>query len=58
MPDQHKLGFALWTRRAVAQLIKQFWGINIPVRTMGTYLKRWEFTPQKALDLKRRGQSH
>ena len=31
MPDQHKLGFALWTRRAVAQLIKQFWGINIPV---------------------------
>ena len=25
IPDQHKLGFALWTRRAVAQLIKQFW---------------------------------
>lgn len=49
MPDQHKLGFALWTRRAVAQLIKQFWGINIPVRTMGTYLKRWGFTPQKPL---------
>jgi len=47
MPDQFKLGFALWTRRAIAQLIKQFWGISIPVRTMGDYLKRWGFTPQK-----------
>ncbi|MDP1069471.1 winged helix-turn-helix domain-containing protein, partial [Klebsiella pneumoniae] len=45
MPDQHKLGFALWTRRAITQLIKQFWGIDIPVRTMGDYLKRWGFTP-------------
>lgn len=49
MPDQHKLGFALWTRRAITQLIKQFWGIDIPVRTMGDYLKRWGFTPQKPL---------
>ena len=47
MPDQFKLGFALWTRRSIAQLIKQFWGIDIPVRTMGDYLKRWGFTPQK-----------
>ncbi|WP_409523218.1 IS630 family transposase [Nitrincola sp. MINF-07-Sa-05] len=49
MPDQYKLGFALWTRRAIAQLIKQLWGIDIPVRTMGDYLKRWGFTPQKPL---------
>lgn len=47
MPDQYKLGFALWTRRSIAQLIKQFWGISIPERTMGDYLKRWGFTPQK-----------
>ncbi len=47
MPGQYKLGFALWTRRSIAQLIKQFWGISIPVRTMGDYLKRWGFTPQK-----------
>lgn len=47
MPDQFKLGFALWTRRSVAQLIKQLWGLDIPVRTMGDYLKRWGFTPQK-----------
>ncbi len=49
MPDQYKLGFALWTRRAIAQLIKQFWGLDIPIRTMGDYLKRWGFTPQKPL---------
>jgi transposase len=49
MPDQYKLGFALWTRRAIAQLIKQQWGIDIPVRTLGDYLKRWGFTPQKPL---------
>jgi transposase len=49
MPDQYKLGFALWTRRAIAQLIKQFWGIDIPVRTLGDYLKRWGFSPQKPL---------
>ncbi|MCV6587550.1 MAG: IS630 family transposase [Marinobacterium sp.] len=49
MPDQHKLNFALWTRRAVQQLIKQLWGIQMPIRTVGEYLKRWGFTPQKPL---------
>jgi len=49
MPDQLKLPFALWTRRAVAQLIEERFGITLPVRTMGEYLKRWGFTPQKPL---------
>lgn len=49
MPDQYKLGFALWMRRAIAQLIKQLWGISIPVRTMGHYLKRWGFARHKPL---------
>lgn len=50
MPDQHKLGgFALWTRRAIAQLVKQLWGIDTPVRTLGDYLKRRGSTPQKLL---------
>jgi len=48
-PDQLKLPFALWTRMAVQQLIKQFWGIEVPIRTIGDYLKRWNFTPQKPL---------
>jgi len=48
-PDQLKLPFALWTRIAVQQLIKRLWGIDMPIRTVGEYLKRWGFTPQKPL---------
>jgi transposase len=48
-PDQLKLGFALWTRSAVAELIEQKFGICLPVRTVGNYLKRWGFTPQKPM---------
>ncbi len=48
-PDQLKLPFALWTRLAVKQLIKQEWSINMPIRTVGEYLKRWGFTPQRPL---------
>lgn len=46
-PDQLKLAFALWTRRAVCELIERECGIKMPVRTCGEYLKRWGFTPQK-----------
>jgi len=46
-PDQLKLSFALWTRDAVRLLIKQQYGIAMPIRTVGEYLKRWGFTPQK-----------
>ena len=48
-PDQLKFSFALWTRKAVKQLIKHFYSIEMPVRTVGEYLKRWGFTPQKPL---------
>ncbi|MCZ7555768.1 MAG: IS630 family transposase [Bacteroidia bacterium] len=47
MPDQLKLSFALWTRQAVVELIKLRFGITMPIRTVGHYLKRWGFTPQK-----------
>lgn len=46
-PDQLKLPFVLWTRDAVKILIKQQFGIAMPIRTVGEYLKRWGFTPQK-----------
>ena len=39
-PDQLKLPFALWTRVAVKQLIKEHWGMEVPIRTIGDYLKR------------------
>ncbi len=48
-PNQLKLPFALWTRIAVKQLIEQLWSIRMPIRTVGEYLKRWGFTPQKPL---------
>lgn len=48
-PEQLKLEFALWTRAAVVLLIQQEFGIELPIRTMGEYLKRWGFTPQKPI---------
>lgn len=48
-PDQFKLIFALWTRQAVQELIKIRFGLNMPIRTVGEYLRRWGFTPQKPL---------
>ena len=48
-PDQLKLSFALWTRDAVKLLIMQRYGIEMPIRTVGEYLKRWGFTPQKPI---------
>jgi transposase len=46
-PLQLKLTFALWTRDAVRLLIEQKCGFTMPIRTVGEYLKRWGFTPQK-----------
>ena len=48
-PEQLKLPFALWTRRAVQQLVKRLFSIDMPIRTVGEYLKRWGYTPQKPL---------
>jgi transposase len=48
-PDQLKMPYALWTRGAVAELIWHRYGIKLPVRTMGLYLSRWGFTPQKPI---------
>ena len=48
-PDQSKLTFALWTRQAVQELIQQRYGRQMPIRTVGEYLSRWGFTPQKPL---------
>ena len=48
-PDQMKLPFALWSRKAVQQLVFELWSIKMPIRTVGEYLMRWNFTPQKPL---------
>lgn len=48
-PEQLKMEFALWNRGAVMQLIKQEYGIQLSIRAVGNYLKRWGFTPQKPI---------
>jgi transposase len=46
-PDQLKLPFALWSREAVRDLIRLRLGIALALRTVGDYLQRWGFTPQR-----------
>jgi transposase len=46
-PQKLKIPSALWTRQAVRELIQQQVGIRLPIRTVGEYLRRWGFTPQK-----------
>jgi transposase len=46
-PQQLKLPFALWNRKAIQSAIYQMWRVKIAIRTIGDYMKRWGFTPQK-----------
>jgi transposase len=46
-PDQLQLPFALWTRKAVRELIAQKCGVRLSIRAVGEYLSRWGYTPQR-----------
>lgn len=46
-PDQLKLPFYLWTRAAVIELTARKFGIWLSLSSVGRYLARWGFTPQK-----------
>lgn len=46
-PDQLRLPGFLWTREAVAELIERRYGISLALSTIGNYLRRWGFSPQK-----------
>ena len=46
-PQELEIPSALWTRQAVRELIHQQVGIRLPIRTVGEYLRRWGYTPQK-----------
>jgi transposase len=48
-PDELNIDSALWTRSAVQSLIARECGVEMPIRTVGEYLKRWGYTPQKPL---------
>jgi transposase len=47
-PDDVGIAATLWTRRAVRELIEREYGIRMPLRTVGEYLRRWGYTPKRA----------
>jgi transposase len=47
LPQELGIPSALWTRAAVRELFKQVTGKLLPIRTVGEYLNRWGYTPQK-----------
>jgi len=47
MPDQLKLPYALWTRKAVKELVERELGVVLAINTMGDYLRSWGYSPQK-----------
>lgn len=46
-PEQLGIASPLWSRRAVRDLIRQEYGLDMPVRTVGEYLKRWGYTAKR-----------
>jgi transposase len=48
-PLDYGLNFSTWTRKAIAELIKQQFQIEIAERTIGDYLRSWSYTSQKAV---------
>lgn len=47
VPEELGIAAPLWTRRAVQELIQQSYGLRMPLRTVGEYLRRWGYTPKK-----------
>jgi transposase len=48
-PDALGLPFYLWTREAVQQFLAERFELSVSVWTVGRYLKKWGFSPQKPL---------
>jgi transposase len=46
-PDKLGVPHALWTRRAVRDLIRKEFDIEVAERTIGQYLRRWGYTSKK-----------
>ena len=46
-PEDLGIAAPLWNRRAVAELIRRECDVSLAVRTVGTYLRRWGFTPKR-----------
>jgi transposase len=46
-PEELGIAAPLWTRRAVGDLIRKEFNLDLADRTVGHYLKRWRFTPKR-----------
>src|SRR5436305_12306860 len=46
-PEKLGIAHALWTRRAVRDLIRKEFSIDMAERTVGQYLRRWGYTSKK-----------
>lgn len=46
-PDELGIASSLWTRKAVGELIRKEFRIDLADRTVGEYLRRWNYTPKK-----------
>jgi transposase len=46
-PEELGIAAPLWTRRAVRQLIRAEFGIDLALRTVGAYLARWGYTAKR-----------
>lgn len=46
-PDELSMPFYLWTRESVGLLIKEKFNIKLSKWTVGRYLSKWGFSPQK-----------
>jgi transposase len=46
-PEELGIAAPLWTRRAVADLIRREYNLPLAVRTVGRYLRRWGFTAKR-----------
>jgi len=48
-PDQMKLRCCMWTRKSVRDLIKRACKIEMPLVSVGVYLRRWGFSVQRPI---------
>jgi transposase len=46
-PEELDIPAPLWSRKAVRDLIRREFGIIMPVRTVGEYLRRWGYTSKR-----------
>ena len=46
-PEKLGIAHALWTRRAVRDLVRKEFAIDLAERTVGQYLRRWGYTSKK-----------